>query len=176
VGWARGGDFRPEHIMLNNDSMHGQTVNISVDVSALGDQGNFYIYMLCEDADDWYRLNFSQVASAAFVKFEKRIGGTITQIGDSVHAANLGNGSDLRNWYLTTNPDGTLTFTQDGILLLSAQQALQLESGLIGLGGWARTPVWENFNFTTVVPEPATLGLLALGGLAMFRRRPSTTV
>ena len=32
----RGGDFRPDHVTLNNDSNHGPDVTIDVDVSALG--------------------------------------------------------------------------------------------------------------------------------------------
>ena len=40
----------------------------------------------------------------------------------------------------------------------------------IGLGGWGE-PLMDNFRAEDVIPEPATLGLLALGGLGLLRRR-----
>ena len=73
----RDGDFRPDHVTLNNDSHHGRDVTINVDVSALGHEGNFYVYFFYQDKDDWYRLNFGEKSC----RFEKRINGTITQIG-----------------------------------------------------------------------------------------------
>ena len=50
--------------------------------------------------------------------------------------------------------------------------------------GGSLSPAYKNFNHgksdnamavITVIPEPATMGLLALGGLALLRRRRKAT-
>ena len=38
-------------------------------------------------------------------------------------------------------------------------------------GGGREFSEFQLFGYATVVPEPATMGLLALGGLALLRRR-----
>lgn len=116
-----------------------------MDVSSLGAQGTFYVYFIHQDQNNWYRLNFGEQN----VKFEKSVNGTISQIGGQQTIANLGNGSNLQNWRIQVNPSGQLTFTQDGTLILSVSDTLSLASGKIGLGGNARTPVWENFWFSS---------------------------
>jgi hypothetical protein len=154
----RGGDFRPDHVTLNNDSRHGQDVTIDVDVSALGHEGNFYVYFFYQDKDNWYRLNFGEKSC----RFEKRINGTITRLGSPVTVQNLGNGSPLQHWRIEATRSGTLKFirelpfaspadkaSQVAGTLLNVSETFSLKSGKIGLGGWARTPVWENFHFDT---------------------------
>lgn len=150
--WARGGDFRPDHVVLNNDSDHGPNVTINVDVGALGAQGNFCIYFFYRDRENWYRLNFGEQSC----QFEKRVSGTTSQIGPSARIKNLGNGSPLRAWRVEVTASGTLEFIQDGAPVLKASDTLSLSGGKIGLGGYARTPVWENFHFdlgSSAAPE-----------------------
>ncbi len=154
----RGGDFRPEHVTLNNDSDHGQDVTIDVDVSALGQEGNFYVYFFYQDNDHWYRLNFGEKTC----KFEKRIDGATTQVGPSAAIQNLGNGSPLQHWRIEASRSGTLKFirelpfasptdraSQPAGTILDVSETFSLHRGKIGLGGWARTPVWENFHFSS---------------------------
>jgi hypothetical protein len=143
--WSRGGDFRPDHVTLNNDSTHGTDVAIDVDVGAMGSEGSFYVYFLYQDQDNWYRLN----ADGKTSRFEKRIGGVTTPVGPAGAGVNIGNGSPLRAWHIAVTSTGALTFVQDGIVVLEAAEPLGLATGRIGLGGVARTPVWENFRFDT---------------------------
>ena len=150
--------FRPEHVTLNNDSKHGQDVTIDVDVTALGHEGNFHVYFFYQDKNNWYRLNFGEKSC----KFEKRIKGKITQLGRPAPVQNLGNGSPLQHWRIEVTRAGTLKFirelpfasprdkaAQPAGALLNVSETFSLSSGKIGLGGWARTPVWENFRFDT---------------------------
>lgn len=143
--WSRGGDFRPDHVALNDDSQHGRDVAIQVDVGALGSEGLFYVYFLYRDQDNWYRLATDGKAS----RFEKRIAGTTSPVGAAGPGVNIGNGSMLQAWRIAVTASGTMTFSADGKTVLDADEPLQLDSGRIGLGGMARTPVWENFHFTT---------------------------
>jgi len=135
--------FRPEHVTLNNDSNHGQNLTIDVDVSAGGSEGNFHVYFFYQDANNWYRLN----VGGSSCQFEKRINGTITQIGTSAPVQNIGPGSPFHHWKVDVRSPGTYTFINEGATLLNVSEAFSLTSGRIGLGGWARTPVWENFRF-----------------------------
>ena len=153
-----------DHVTLNNDSSHGQNVTIDVDVGALGHEGNFYVYFFYQDKDNWYRLNFGEKVC----QFEKRIGGIATQLGSPVKIQNMGNGSPMQHWRIEVVP-GTLKFVRELPLasprdkagqregtLLEVAETLSLDAGKIGLGGWARTPVWENFRFdTAAASEPA---------------------
>jgi hypothetical protein len=150
--------FRPEHVTLNNDSSHGREVTIDVDVSALGHEGSFHVYFFYQDKDNWYRLNYGEKSC----RFEKRIKGTTTPLGAAVPVQNLGNGSPLQHWRIEATRGGTLKFirtlpfasprdkaAQAAGTLLDVSETFGLTSGRIGLGGWARTPVWENFRFET---------------------------
>lgn len=139
----RSGDFRPEHVTVNNDSSHGKDVTVDVDVSALGQEGNFHVYFLYQDVNNWYRLNVGEKTC----QFEKKINGTITAIGAAAAVVNLGNGSPLHHWRVQVANTGAMTYIVNGATVLSATETLALSSGKLGLGGWARTPVWENFNF-----------------------------
>lgn len=146
-----------DHVTLNNDSTHGQNLTIDVDVSALGNEGNFYVYFFYQDKDNWYRLSYGEKVC----KFEKRIQGKTSGLGPSIPIQNLGNGSPLQHWRIEVTPE-TLKFIRDlpfaspadkaaqaAGTLLNVSETLSLTSGKIGLGGWARTPVWENFHFDT---------------------------
>ena len=145
--WARGGDFRPDHVALNNDSDHGQEVTIHVDVGALGAEGAFFVYFFYQDPNNWYRLNADKSSS----KFEKRINGSITPVGSAGPGVNIGDGSRLQHWQIVATPSGTLKFISDSSTILNASQPLSLSGGKIGLGGMARTPVWQNFHFETAM-------------------------
>jgi hypothetical protein len=157
--------FRPEHVTLNNDSNHGQDVTIDVDVSALGHEGNFHVYFFYQDKDNWYRLNYGEKVC----QFEKRINGKTAQLGSPVAIQNLGNGSPLQHWRIEATRSGTLKFirtlpfaspkdkaSQPTGTLLNVAETFSLNRGKIGLGGWARTPVWENFRFDTASGGGAT--------------------
>ena len=144
-----------DHVTLNNDSSHGEKVTIDVDVSALGHEGNFYIYFFFQDKDNWYRLNYGEKVC----KFEKRIKGVTAALGAPLPIQNLGNGSPLQHWRIEAAP-GSLKFirelpfasppdkaAQKSGTLLEVTEPFALTKGKIGLGGWARNPVWENFHF-----------------------------
>jgi hypothetical protein len=148
-----------DHVTLNNDSnidfAHGQTVTLDVDVTALGHQGNFYVYFLFQDKDNWYRLTFGEKTC----KFEKRVAGTTTDVGPAVPIQNMGNGSPFQHWRIEVTPE-KLKFIRDLPFasprdkesqpqgtLLEVSENLSLKTGKIGLGGWARNGVWENFHF-----------------------------
>jgi hypothetical protein len=150
-----------EHVTVNNDSAHGQNLTVDVDVSALGHEGNFHVYFFFQDKDNWYRLNYGEKVC----KFEKRIDGKTTDVGPSVPIQNLGNGSPLQHWRIEVTPT-TLKFIRDlpfaspadkasqtAGTLLDVSEVPSLTGGKIGLGGWARTPVWENFHFDTTPGE-----------------------
>ena len=146
-----------DHVTLNNDSSHGQNLTIDVDVSALGHEGNFHVYFLYQDKDNWYRLNYGEKAC----QFEKRVEGKTTNLGASTPIQNLGDGSPLQHWRIEVSPK-TLKFIRElpfasprdkALLkagtLLDVSETLSLGSGKIGLGGKAQNPVWENFHFDT---------------------------
>jgi hypothetical protein len=132
-------------VALNDDSQHGQSVAIGVDVGALGSEGAFSVYFLYQDSNNWYRLTTDGSKSI----FEKKIGGTTTQIGGAGAGVSIGNGSRLEPWQIESSSAGAMKFSANGAMVLEVSEPLQLTSGKIGLGGAARTPVWENFHFET---------------------------
>ncbi|HEX4124471.1 MAG TPA: hypothetical protein VHY37_07070 [Tepidisphaeraceae bacterium] len=146
-----------DHVTLNNDSEHGQNVTIDVDVTATGAQGNFYVYFLFQDNDNWYRLNVGEKSA----QFQKRIAGKTTDVGPSTPIQNMGDGSPQQHWRIEVTPTSLkwirqLPFaspadkaTQPVGVLLNVPEPLSLTHGKLGLGGWARTAVWENFHFHT---------------------------
>lgn len=156
--WARGGDFRPDHVALNDDSTHGSQLTIDVDVSTEGDQGTFFVYFFYTDANNWYRLRVDETTCA----FEKRVAGTMSTIGAPGVHSNVARGTGPSHWHITVAPSGRLTFTRTMPFtaapelayhvvgtLLDVTEAPVFTVGKIGLGGSARTPIWENFDFRT---------------------------
>ncbi|HEX5656199.1 MAG TPA: hypothetical protein VFX59_03350 [Polyangiales bacterium] len=143
--WSRGGDVRPNHVAINEDSQHDANVTIDVDVAALGAQGTFYVYPFYRDENNWYRLRANETETV----FERRVAGTISQIGAKGAGVAIGNGTDLQPWQIRTTAQGALTFSVSGAQVLSVSEPLQLTSGKIALGGAARTPLWESFRFQT---------------------------
>lgn len=148
--WARGGDFRPEHVALNDDSQHGRDVVIEVDVGAMGAEGAFHVYLLYQDQDNWYRLSVDRAAS----RFEKRIRGATTQVGEAGKGVDIGNGGDLHPWRIEMTSRGGMAFSDGGAAILAVSERCELETGRIGLGGRARTPVWESFRFSVPAAAP----------------------
>jgi hypothetical protein len=143
--WSRGGDYRPDHVALNNDSQHGAAVTVDVDVAALGAEGTFYVYFLYQDASNWYRLRADRTASA----FERNIAGTIAQVGAAGAGVSIGNGTDLQRWQVRSTVAGALSFTVNEAAVVSASEPLKITSGMVGLGAKSQTPVWESFRFQT---------------------------
>jgi hypothetical protein len=66
----------------------------------------------------------------------------------------------------------SLTLTEPLNTEYVVSQVLYLESSLAGIDGLIHAGYVDSASLT-LVPEPATLSLLALGGLAMLRRRKS---
>lgn len=142
--WARGGDYRPDHVTLNNDSEHGRDVTIEVDVGAMGAQGSFHVYVLYQDKDNWCRLRSDAEAS----RFEHCVGGVTTALGRAGPGVAVGNGSALQAWKIRSTSAGILRFSVDGSSIIEATGANPgIERGRIGLGGAAKTPIWENVRF-----------------------------
>ena len=97
-----------------------------------------------------------------------------------VVSINIGNGPVAGSATIAGGPAGILTgpnyLIQGGGLITQAKQIEFYENGL--LAGTAQIPPgWAGLNnywdHVTLVPEPAALSLLALGGLALIRRRRS---
>ncbi|MBN8527045.1 MAG: immunoglobulin domain-containing protein, partial [Planctomycetes bacterium] len=162
-----------EHVILNNDSTHGQNLSIAVDAGAIDNQGVFHVYFLYQNQNNWYRLVYDNRHNQQQFRFEKRIAGSITTVGaprvlaqtlpvqNSEHALHgIGGGSRLRTWQIQVAP-GSLSFqtserslADDGTrpvstIRLDVSETLGLDSGLIGLGSYQQRPMWENFRFTT---------------------------
>ncbi|HEX7900771.1 MAG TPA: immunoglobulin domain-containing protein [Planctomycetota bacterium] len=182
--WARKGQ-PVDHVVLNQDSTHGQTLTLEVDAGALDNQGIFYVYFLYQNPENWYRLAYDNNHGAQAFKFEKRVNGATTAVGAprvlkvtqpaqlSEHFLHgIGSGSLLRSWKIQVTPKA-LSFTTeehalasddtplDGGKRVSSRIALEvaeplgLDRGLIGLGSHNQSPLWENVRFTT----SATAGL-----------------
>jgi hypothetical protein len=154
--WNRGGDFRPDHVALNNNSTHGQDLTINVQVGNLGSEGSLHVYFFYQDAKNWYRLFADNIST----KFEKSVNGTITHIGGvSGEKINIGDGSMLQTWKIIVSNDGTLRFLSNNNVLdgdrlvpelhemVTVSDVFSFDTGKIGLGGKWRTPVWQNFHF-----------------------------
>lgn len=168
-----------DHVAVNNDSAHGQDLTIDVDTIAMSRQGNLYVYFFHQDSDNWYRLNVGVSTS----QFEKRVGGATSPVG--APAANLVGGNlSLRPWRIEVTPAGSLKFIDEGVQILDVADTLSFTNGKIGLGGVARSPVWENFRFDTTPggvplespPQPPS-GIVAIPGdgeVALTWRRMHT--
>ncbi len=140
--WASPGDFQPDHLTVNNDSSHGPTVKIHVDVGSIDADGRLYVYFFYQDPKNWYRLSYDDDN----VAFEKCLAGIVSQIGASAAIGKLGDGA-LVSWELAVTPH-TLTFSSQGRTALRTHHDPSLDSGRIGLGGAGRNPIWENFSFS----------------------------
>ena len=157
--WGKGGDYRPNHVVVNNDSAHTQNLTINVLVSAQGAEGNLYVYFFYLDQNNWYRVNYSSTGCM----FEKSVSGVITQVGAAAtfnYQTNpqpypdytISDGSPLAQWQITATAAGALQLTaarvgNTPVTFLDANDTMSFTGGMIGLGGYAMTPVWENFNF-----------------------------
>ncbi len=176
--WTRKG-HAVDHVVLNHDSTHGQTLTLEVDAGALDNQGTFYVYFLYQDPENWYRLVYDNNHGKQAFRFEKRIQGATTTVGSprtlaqtlpaqlSEHFLHgIGGGSRLRAWKIQVAP-GSLTFTTaehalkdddtplnggvrvESRITLTVAETLSLDRGLIGLGASQQSPLWENVRFTT---------------------------
>lgn len=153
--WNQGGDYRPNHVVLNHDSEHERNVRINVHVGALGHGGTFYVYFFYQDTNNWYRLSVADSEA----KFEKKVGGTVQQIASgNINSETIGSGSQLQPWIIEVSENGTMKYYNYALLSSRVQAARQeiltvtgedyaFAGGKIGLGGDSRTPVWQNFYF-----------------------------
>ncbi len=160
LNWMRGPGVC-EHVIVNNDSTHGQDVTINVMVGAQGGYGRFYVYFLYQDQKNWYRLNTGTSGEGAAnytSKFEKSINGTITQIGAaSAEGVNIGNGSMMQTWQVAVSHTGSLQFSSNNNAsgnpsptmhqVLNVTDTLGFSTGRIALGTNYGQPVWDNFSF-----------------------------
>lgn len=106
-------------------------------------------------------------------------------VGDGMDSADIFSFSDTGTYYLELHVTGSSTVSVVGNLWDSAAKNTLLASvggtdaaspflsGLSGIAGVAATndPIATTFDNIASVPEPATLTLLASGGLLMVRRR-----
>nr|MBA3937798.1 nucleoside hydrolase [Planctomycetota bacterium] len=161
LNWIRGPDVC-EHVVVNNDSDHGQDLTIDVMVAAQGAYGKFYVYFFYQDADNWYRLSAGSQGEGPqnnVSRFEKCVGGTISPIGAPGTGVNLGNGCHLITWRITASRSGALTFANNnnptgnasGPLhaVLNVQDTFSFSGGRIALGTNIGQPVWDDFSFTS---------------------------
>lgn len=114
--WARGGNDKPNHVTLNNDSTHGTNLTVNVEVGALGAQGILYVYFFYTDLNNWYRLS----VSTTLYKFEKNVSGAITAIGSPAPVTvNIG--------VIVRSPTALLTPDSAGSTLCGICSARKLE-------------------------------------------------
>jgi hypothetical protein len=168
LNWIRGPDVC-EHLVVNNDSAHGQDLTIDVMVAAQGAYGKYHVYFFYQDADNWYRLSAGSQGEGQqnnVSRFEKCVAGTITQIGAAGTGVNLGNGCHLITWRITASHTGALTFANNnnptgnasGPLhaVLAVSDTLSFTGGRIALGTNIGQPVWDDFRFDTTGGGGAT--------------------
>jgi hypothetical protein len=157
------------HIVINNNSTHGQELTINLQVGAGNNGGAFYVYFFYQDANNWYRLS---APNGSGCKFEKSVAGTITSIGNAGETLNIVKGTRLETWKITVSPNGNLKFycnhhptrlrlDPDIHEALNVTDALSFTTGKIALGSDSRLPLWQDFNFelyeeTDIVPEPTS--------------------
>jgi hypothetical protein len=159
LNWIRGPKVC-NHLVVNNDSTHGQDLTVNVMVGAQGGYGRFYIYFFYQDQRNWYRVNTgtSGQGQANYTSwFEKSVNGTITRIGPTGEGVNIGNGSLMQTWQLTVSHAGTLQFSTNNNptgnayptlhQVLNASDTLSFTSGRIALGTDIGQPVWDDFSF-----------------------------
>lgn len=153
-----------DHTILNNTGFTAGDLDIRVDVGAQDGWGTSYIYFLYQDAGNWYRL---VVDDAAFSRFQKSVGGTVSDVGAAGSGVDIVAGGPLIHWQVLVDPvAGKLKFFSASAQILNVSETIELTGGQVGLGGTGRRPVWDNFSFSSAgdtTPPAAPSGLVARG-------------
>jgi hypothetical protein len=146
-------------VVVNNDSSTGQDITINLQVASDGAYGDYYIYFLYQNQNNWYRLHAGNNGEGHVSCFEKCVGGAITQIGASGEAVSVGQGVEGQTyqiivshtgnlqWWTNSNPntvDHNATLYQ---ALNVTDTALSFSSGKLALGTNYAQPFWGNFNY-----------------------------
>ena len=100
-------------------------------------------------------------------------------MGDELHAATLGAPPFPNPWIGANPPWDTAVFADNGFDPTNCVSIVGIENGFVPAGGTlplgpgvVGRSVWNWWGVMQVTPEPATLGLLAVGGvIALLRRR-----
>jgi hypothetical protein len=91
----------------------------------------------------------------------------IERDGDNIAIRASNDGSDLTGGPITFQYQYEYTFPAG--YLVNGHQDIEIEGS--GWRGSNNPPGYVDFDYIRIVPEPATLCLLGLGGLTLMRRR-----
>lgn len=135
------------HVTLNKTVIASDSLDIQVDVSAYDSVGIFYIYFLYQDASNWYRLKVDDSDSGSYCQLQKKIDGSLSNVGSAGNGADISGNQALTHWQVLVDlTAGNLTFLAESNELLNIPETFLLASGRVGLGGSGRRPVWDNFH------------------------------
>ena len=141
------GNNEVNHKILNDRVVEADILNIQVDVSAIDSVGTFYIYFLYQDENNWYRLKVDDNDGSGSSLFQKKIGGSMSDIGSAGDVVDILGNQALVHWQIVADiSGGSLKFVSESNEYVSATDNIEFTSGMVGLGGNKRRPLWDNFR------------------------------